>query len=1509
MVRLLACPGCGSTFRVRRAEPDRWLRCAGCLGPIHGDARAPVRWLYPERRLPADRPPGASDSTGATLDPAPSEEVVAGPPTVGRYQLRAELGRGGMGVVYAAWDPELERDVALKVLLAGSFASPQARARFIDEARVAAALHHDHIVRVFDLGEVEGRPWFAMERVFGPSLEEVIGPGRPLPPEEAARIGAGVAAGVAHAHAARVAHRDLKPANVLLDGDGHPHVSDFGLARRMGEERDLTRTDQVLGTPSWLAPEVARAEPDIDWVRADVYGIGAILFAAVSGRPPVDGATLHQRLEAAAQGARRSLRSLRPDVPAALDAIVSKAMCPEVGGRYTSAAELGLDLRRFLAGEAVSARPEPAAERGRRWVRLHRASLGRAMAVALAVSGAAALAPVASWWEARQRGVSARAAWAHIQPQQGTPEGAALLDDFLKAPEYRGTGAVAEAWLLQGDREAARPYQRDEWAGAVPLPVDAWARALTEAPDAPSRAGALLRLANLAWARGSLAPPDLGLDGLHDLAQHRPGRGTGYRDLATFVRALEALPSEAVPEAELLPLQILAGLTGGDREAAARAWDRARALGLAAATSITDPRWVPALLEQGERLGPPGPLRGGTLWELTAAHDPADPALIVRSGEVVSLQALRPTVHPAGAARLPGPHPRMIQWLPTGPVERPFPGTEAAWGDVDGDGVAEAYQTFERVVYRLSADGRSRLPVLPEVVRTNAEAVVDVADLDGDGRDELIVGLAEWRGYDVRVYTGEGSGHRLRARGRRNGTRSLTTIPDPWQRGRLVVTLDDSLYANAARHGVTDPGGPPAALVVWRLEGETLRELWSWQMPGLPGVVSHPRAADLDGDGRTEIVCSLEGPRDHIMAVIRAGEAPGSFGLSLFPGWSVVGARQLDLDPAIELLANRMPALGHEPVAPGEEELWILGRGDERPPLPEPPPRPPGWEPPAGALDGPRAQMWRDATLLVEASIIEGAAALLERGATLGGDAEAGVAASALWRRSGHLGDAASSMEQAAAASPAALAAGRWEEAVQLRLQMGDPAGALDAAAAWTSADGVGPAGPLAETLSAWAAAKQAAWRLDVGGALPSPWQVEEPLAFEAEEGATLVTYFSGPPVVLARLPLRAAGGPVAMLVDAVVQSTEWRAMGLIELVAPGMPNMGLRAVLPGAEKVPLLSLAMTDKSSMSDTLMLPRLGGEADRPIRVRLRLSWTPADATWRGTIEAPDLGRADSGFLAQPLPPELALELRTGGGLGSRLRLRVERLELWGLRPVVSPLDARHEAALDLLRRDPAAALARLPPEAALDRAVTLALLRRPIEAVDAFRLALEGDPELLGPRLSYLMRASDGALRPLLHAAAGPRWPGLFVQVYRNPVVANPRIPEVEEALRSELEDLPPPNGADDPTWELLAFRAGALNRGPDPGRGRQAMRELLEAIAAVPLSPDDDLAYVLAGLHREAALAAAARGDLDTARAEACRAIEASPTPVVAPDRIVASAEWSAAGLPPPGPCGPPRWAE
>jgi serine/threonine-protein kinase len=268
---------------------------------------------------------------------------------LGRFQIRAVLGQGGMGVVYHAIDTGLRREVALKVLPAEVASNERFVARFQREAQAAAAIDHPNVVRVFFTGVEAGANVMAYELVTGDTLQARLRQG-PLPWREAVRIGAGIARGLEAIHAGRLVHRDLKPANVLFDATGRPKISDFGLATDVtGSVGSLTRTGEVLGTPEYLSPEQADDSKRVD-ARADLYSLGALLFALLVGRPPFEGsgfALLKKHLQDAPPPPRRFVK----DVPPQLDALVLQLLAKDPAARPQTAAAVAAVLEALDAGE------------------------------------------------------------------------------------------------------------------------------------------------------------------------------------------------------------------------------------------------------------------------------------------------------------------------------------------------------------------------------------------------------------------------------------------------------------------------------------------------------------------------------------------------------------------------------------------------------------------------------------------------------------------------------------------------------------------------------------------------------------------------------------------------------------------------------------------------------------------------------------------------------------------------------------------------------------------------------------------------------------------------------------------------------------------------------------------------------------------------------------------------------------------------------------------------------
>jgi tRNA A-37 threonylcarbamoyl transferase component Bud32 len=314
----------------------------------------------------------------------------------GDYELLEELGHGGMGVVYKARHTQLNRIVALKLLLLGQFSSAAAVRRFQREAQAAAALRHPNIVALHDIGEVAGQPYFTMEFVEGRSLAALLRDG-PLSARQAAEYGRAIADAMSAAHAAGIIHRDLKPSNIVLDPFGQPRVTDFGLAKRLDakSEIDLTLTGQILGSPNYLAPELAAGKIHELSSASDLFSIGAILYECLTGRPPFIAPTLQETLFLLRDADPVPPRVLNPRLPRDLETICLKCLEKEPAHRYASAQELADELGRFLKEEPIQARPVSRAEKVWRWRRRKPALASFAAATALLLLAVLIGSPVA----------------------------------------------------------------------------------------------------------------------------------------------------------------------------------------------------------------------------------------------------------------------------------------------------------------------------------------------------------------------------------------------------------------------------------------------------------------------------------------------------------------------------------------------------------------------------------------------------------------------------------------------------------------------------------------------------------------------------------------------------------------------------------------------------------------------------------------------------------------------------------------------------------------------------------------------------------------------------------------------------------------------------------------------------------------------------------------------------------------------------------------------------------
>ncbi|MBX3733692.1 MAG: protein kinase [Verrucomicrobiae bacterium] len=328
-------------------------------------------------------------------EPQPASGLPDRPRDFGPFESLEEVARGGTAVVYRARDRRLNRVVALKVLVAGEFSAPEFLERFRVEAEAAARLDHPNIVPVHEVGAHDHLPFLSMRLIEGGTLDSF----RPAGPKETARLLERLARAVHYAHQHGVLHRDIKPSNVLVDAAGVPFLTDFGLARVLQYDSRLTRGSAVLGTPSYMAPEQATGGATTPSTATDVWGLGAVMYDLLTGRPPFTGSTTLETLHQVIGQTPLRPRSLKPGTPADLEVICLKCLEKSPGDRYGSADVLADELVRWLEGRPIVARPVGAVERAAKWVRRKPVLAGLLGALALVtLAGAAGVV-----WQSQQR--------------------------------------------------------------------------------------------------------------------------------------------------------------------------------------------------------------------------------------------------------------------------------------------------------------------------------------------------------------------------------------------------------------------------------------------------------------------------------------------------------------------------------------------------------------------------------------------------------------------------------------------------------------------------------------------------------------------------------------------------------------------------------------------------------------------------------------------------------------------------------------------------------------------------------------------------------------------------------------------------------------------------------------------------------------------------------------------------------------------------------------------------
>jgi serine/threonine protein kinase/tetratricopeptide (TPR) repeat protein len=363
--------------------------------------------------------------------------------TVGEYQVVGELGRGGMGVVYKARHRKLNRLVALKMILAGKHSGNEALSRFIAEAQAVARLQHPGIVQIFDIGEHQGLPYFSLEFVDGTDLQKDLN-NLPRDPKRSAEMVEHLCHAMQYAHDHKILHRDLKPANILLGKDGKPKISDFGLAKNVDTEGSGATSDgTIMGSPSYMPPEQARGQNSSITPRSDLYSLGAILYQMLTARPPF---VAERPLETVLQVVNNepvTVRDLQPNVPVDLETICMKTLQKDPEQRYANCADLAADLRRFINGEPILARPVSRVERLWRWCKRNPKV---AVPSALASFFVTATAVIATW------------AWSETSAQAQI-----IADERDNVREQRDAAneqrAIAEANEAKAERQRAIAHE------------------------------------------------------------------------------------------------------------------------------------------------------------------------------------------------------------------------------------------------------------------------------------------------------------------------------------------------------------------------------------------------------------------------------------------------------------------------------------------------------------------------------------------------------------------------------------------------------------------------------------------------------------------------------------------------------------------------------------------------------------------------------------------------------------------------------------------------------------------------------------------------------------------------------------------------------------------------------------------------------------------------------------------------------------------------------------------
>jgi len=1422
------------------------------------------------------------------LTPGPSTGDDAARPRIGRYILRGELGRGGMGVVFRAWDPNLRREVALKVLRDALLADDSGRLRMQREAAAVARIRHPGIVEVYDYGEEDGHAYLTMRLVRGQPLSAPLQQGA-LPARAAARIAVQVARALQHAHELGLVHRDVKPGNILLEGEVAV-LSDFGLVKEAESgDAPLTRDTQLLGTPGYMAPEQVRDGVRASSPASDQYALGVVLFQMLKGWPPYYGATPMETW-------RRILKEDPPPlkgegVPPDLAIIAVKAMSRHPEDRYPSAGAMAEDLDRFLAGERVLAGRPPLRRRVNQALRRHRGRLvvgGLSAAIALfAFFGSDALSRLWAWREAAQREEEAETRRAALDTRlnaleaQGQAEEADRL--FSLYAQFDGnaeTDALARAWLDQ----AARLDRRADTTQARIARATAYA--LASALETQTRA--LLELAagydqELDWDRLSRALRTI--DRGPPLPEARERIQIWRRDLAVGTHDLERARTLTTDPEERAFLDALAQVGATNVSASTVSLVDVDRDGRRELVTLSPGRDTLSVVEPDPEL------------TLRASYSTGD--LLRDQGPLL---ALGPASTPPLLAERAGGGCTLLDLVNGALMEvQRLPCTlprAAVNADIDGDGTPETYVADDRTLERLTRgpDGY-RLERLEEPTSaSNSEIWTLMADdLDDDGRVELVATTADWGAYDARVLRGDAGGLHLVTR-KRLGQNFAAAILHDAQAKLLAVAQahDPHLPLSRQQFGADTPHGAAQGIHLLRDGPGGLEEVGLLPLPTPTFATDGPMfAPDLDGDGDSDLALGHR-PHETLLEIRRSN---GGFTQLALSGFQPETVLDLDRDGDDELVVSDASRL-----------LWVFGSGAALVPI-----LPPASvlahrrsQPPPGSSES-LARSWERAEDLVDIGLPDVAADRFAGLAELatGGEAEgaARYRAAEILEDTGMLRDAGEqyrlAADRGAHPGPALESAfycfardRRWEEALvagRARLALPDAPEDLRTAVADLERDAAHP--PLI---------------YDLSRDLPTGLELLEPLdASWGTDAAGLELRAVGPRSLL-RAAVRPVSDHVSLSLTLRVEQMDWGTvltLGRRAGDAAGFTDWPLRLASGGGGGVLTTWLGC---DGTNDYISFPRGDLDLSRPVT----LVWEQTMSTGEGTCAlvqgGVELRRKALRATAHPGPLPGApawLELDSIGE-ATLQDVRLQRLELSGYEAVDLPADPLAEVNLALAHRSPQAALDLLDarraelrgdPRALLARALALAGLGRGGEAGGALSALLGGGDARQDLAAIMLVRPDD--LGPLARRALGSGFAAPFEKQLESAIAMRADDPAITRLLTHMLDDVDLPTGRErtamemDDSMSLLFWRGRAYlleRRHAEALRDLERALGLAQALYARPrldVSLRQDLARMIALVWVSLARMSWERNDPTTAFADLQRALAASPSPQTHADAL------------------------